>query len=384
MFVYLDHNATTPVHPEIIEKLPEWAKAWGNPSSIHQASREPKTILRETRKAFADLISVHPLELVFTAGGSESNNMAIKGVFRRLQKEGRTHYLVSSIEHPSLMKTFEYLSQLGAQVDYIPVNKKGELDLEFYKNKLSDKTALVSVMFANNETGIIHPLKEIAELAHEKGALVHSDCVQALGKVPLNLAELNLDMASFSAHKFYSLRGAGVLYIKRGVTVENLIHGGGQERSRRAGTENILALASLNYMVGKKDQIVEQGQRIQMLRDYMEQEIIKTISNVHIMGDTEKRIPNTSSLFLEGVDGETLLMNLDLHGICVSTGAACSSGSQEPSPVLQAMGYTRKEAQSSLRLSLGWLNDEKQIDYFLETLKSVVTRIRNLQTGVAL
>lgn len=375
--IYLDHNATTPVHPEVLEKIPLWAHYWGNPSSIHKVSREPKSILRETRKSLAELLGVHPLELIFTSGGSESNNTAIKGIFQK--SNGRNHYLVSSIEHPSVMKTFEYLKTLGADVDYIPVNRDGVLDLEFVKHKISERTALVSCMLANNETGVIHPVAEISKIAHAVGAYVHSDCVQALGKIPVNLEEIGIDMASFSAHKFYSLKGTGVLFHKRGVPFQNLIHGGGQERSRRSGTENILSIASLGYMVSKKDQIHEKNIKVKNLRDDMEQEILSSISDVRVIGLSQSRLPNTSSLFIEGVDGETLLMNLDMHGICVSTGAACSSGSQEPSPVLRAMGYSRQEAQSSLRLSLGWLNNESQIDYFLETLKKVVHRIRNIK-----
>jgi cysteine desulfurase len=374
MFVYLDHNATTPVHPEVLEHLPIWAQYWGNPSSIHKVSREPKKILRETRKSMAELLNVHPLELIFTSGGSESNNTAIKGTFGK----ERNHYLVSSVEHPSVFKTFEYLKSLGASVDYIPVNQEGVLDLDFVKDKISEKTALVSVMFANNETGVIHPIKDISQIAKSVGALVHSDCVQALGKVSVDLQDLNIDMASFSAHKFYALKGTGVLFHRRGTPFQNLIHGGAQERARRAGTENILSIASLGYMASKKDQILEKNKKVQILRNDMEKEILSRISDVRIIGRSQNRLPNTSSLFLEGVDGETLLMNLDMHGICVSTGAACSSGSQEPSPVLRAMGYSRKEAQSSLRVTLGWLNDENQMDYFLETLKKVVTRIRSL------
>lgn len=380
MPVYLDHNATTPVHPEVIDKLPIWAQYWGNPSSVHKASREPKALIRETRKSLAEYFHVHPLELIFTAGGSESNNLAVKGVFFGLtksanQKSDRKHYITTAVEHPSLMKAFEFLESQGATVDYIPVDKEGNLDMEFYKTKLSEKTALVSVMLANNETGAIHPIKEMCALAHEKGALFHTDAVQALGKIDINLEDLGVDLASFSAHKFYSLRGTGILYQKRGTPLTSLISGGGQERGRRAGTENTLSIAALGYMISKKDQIVGQNSRIKNLRDDMEKEIIQAIPGVRIIQNSN-RLPNTSSLFIDGVDGETLLMNLDMHGICVSTGAACSSGSQEPSAVLRAMGFSRKEAQSSLRLSLGWQNNTEQIEYFVEVLKKVVARIR--------
>lgn len=378
--VYLDHNATTPVHPEVLEKLQDWAQAWGNPSSVHKASREPKALIRETRKIMAEYFKVHPLELIFTSCGSESNNLAIKGTFFALQKLGRTHFITSSVEHPSVIKAFEFLESLGATVDYIPVDKNANLDLEFYKEKLSEKTALVSVMLVNNETGAIHPIEEMCKLAHEKGALFHTDAVQGLGKMDIDLEKLGVDLASFSSHKFYSLRGTGVLYQKRGTSLVSLVSGGGQERGRRAGTENTLAIAALGHMISKTNLIQAQNDRIRKLRDEMESRILESISGVSII-QNPNRVANTSSLFIEGVDGETLLMNLDMHGICVSTGAACSSGSQEPSAVLRAMGFTRKEAQSSLRLSLGWQNNAEQIEYFLEVLKEVVARIRKFNNS---
>jgi len=375
MNVYLDHNATTPVHPEVLQKLPVWAEAWGNPSSVHKASRDPKALIRDARKNLSDYFKVHPLELIFTAGGSQSNNLAIKGSLYALQKLGRTHFITTTVEHPSVMKAFEFLESQGATVDYIPVDKNANLDLEFYKSKLTEKTALVSVMFANNETGAIHPIKEMCALAHAKGAIFHTDAVQGLGKVDIDLQDLGVDLASFSAHKFYSLKGTGVLFQKRGTQLVPLVSGGGQERGRRAGTENTLSIAALGYMMTKKDLISKENERIRELRNQMEKGILNSISDVRLI-ENPNRVPNTSSLFIEGVDGETLLMNLDMHGICVSTGAACSSGSQEPSAVLRAMGYTRKEAQSSLRISLGWQNTPEQLDYFLDVLKKVVERIR--------
>lgn len=375
MKVYLDHNATTPVDPELLEQIPQWLKNWGNPSSVHQASRQPKALIREARKSLAEYFKVHPLELIFTSCGSESNNHAIKGVYHALLKSGKNHFITSSVEHPSVLKAFEFLETQGAMVDYIPVDKNANLNLDFYKSKLSENTALVSVMLVNNETGAIHPIKEMCQLAHEKGALFHTDAVQALGKIHVDLEDLGVDLASFSAHKFYSLRGAGILFQKRGTPLVSLIGGGGQERGRRAGTENTLAISALGYMASKMSSIDKEAQRVQSLRDEMEKRILAEIEGVSLIQNPQ-RVPNTSSLFIEGVDGETLLMNLDMHGICVSTGAACSSGSQEPSAVLRAMGYTRKEAQSSLRVSLGWGNNAEQIEYFLETLKKVILRIR--------
>ncbi len=377
--VYLDHNATTPVHPEVLNKLPEWAALFGNPSSVHKASRLPKALIRDARKAFANFAKAHPLELIFTSGGSESNNLAIKGTYFAAQKLGRSHFMTTAVEHPSIIKAFQFLESLGAVVDYIPVDKQGHLDLDFYQKKLTENTALVSVMYVNNETGVIHPIKEMCALAHKVGAVFHTDAVQALGKIGIDLKDLNVDLASFSAHKYYSIKGCGVLYQKRGTQLTPLIHGGGQERSRRAGTENTLAIAAFGHVLGLKDQIESHQKNITSLRDRMEKRILESIPDVHFI-ENSSRVPNTTTLFIDGVDGETLLMNLDMHGIAVSTGAACSSGSQEPSAVLRAMGYSRKEAQSSLRLSLGWQNNIEQIEYFLETLKKVVLRIRQFNS----
>ncbi len=244
--IYFDHNATTPIHPEILERSGQWLKSWGNASSIHQSGREPKTIIREARKNFSDLIHVNQLEVIFTAGGSESNNFAIKGIFFQNNKStaiAKNHYLVSTVEHPSVLETFEFLKRQGADVEYIDVNKFGEIDLEKFERQVRSDTALVSCMLANNETGHVFPIRKMAKIAHEKGALFHTDAVQALGKMSLNISELEVDLASFSGHKFYALKGVGVLYVRTGVRLENLIHGGGQERNRRAGTENTLSIA---------------------------------------------------------------------------------------------------------------------------------------------
>jgi len=374
--VYLDHNATTPVHPELLAKVPEWLASWGNPSSIHAFGRGPKTILREARQKIADLVGVQPLELIFTAGGSEANNLALKGVATK-----RKHFVVSAVEHPSVRKTAEWLRAQGATVDFVDVNREGQIDLEQLRSLVTAQTAMVSVMLANNETGHIFPIKEIAAITHAQGALLHCDAVQALGKIEFNLRDLGVDLASFSGHKFYALKGCGVLYARKGVTIHSLIHGGAQERGRRAGTENLLAIASLGFMCGKKSEIAVQAQRIGALRDHMEKRILAEITDTVITGPTGPRLPNTSSLCLAGVDGETLLMNLDVRGFGVSTGAACSSGNPEPSPTLLAMGLSREEAQSSLRLSLGWGNTREEVDRFVDELISVVARLRSFDHG---
>lgn len=384
---YFDHNATTPVCQEVIDGLPRLAEIWGNPSSIHWAGRQPKNILRETRKAVAEIIGANPLEIVFTSGGSEANNTVLKGVFEYYQtsefvsaeQKNRKHFMCSTVEHPSVIKTMMHLKSLGAEVDFIPVSRSGVIDLEFYKNHLTEKTALVSIMMANNETGTLFPVKEMAAMAHEKGALFHTDAVQALGKIHVNLRELGVDFASFSGHKFYSTKGAGFLYSKRGSHFISLIHGGGQERHRRGGTENILGIGCLEIVVKRGHLISSQMERLTQLRDEMESLIVKSIPEVTITAGESPRLPNTSSLILKGVDGETMLMSLDIKGYAVSTGAACSSGNPEPSPVLLAMGLNRQEAQNSLRVSLGWETTRDEVLSFVEVLKTVVTRLRSLK-----
>ncbi|MBX3021312.1 MAG: cysteine desulfurase [Bdellovibrionales bacterium] len=378
--IYLDHNATTPLHPAIRAKLPEWAEFWGNPSSIHWAGRGPKSLYRDSKQKIASLLGVQPLELIFTSGGSESNNLALKGLCEK-PVNGRDQIVISAVEHPSLRKTAEALIGRGFRVDVIGVNRDGELDIDGLQALLSEKTFLVSVMLANNETGHLMPVNDVSRRAHAVGAWVHCDAVQALGKIPLHLPDLGADLVSLSAHKFYSLKGSGVLYARRGLNLKSLIDGGAQERGRRAGTENLLSIASFGWVCGLADEILPQALRLRELRDHMEARVLSEISGVKVNGPLGSRLPNTSSMILNGVDGETLLMNLDVRGFAVSTGAACSSGSPEPSPVLLAMGLTREEAQSSLRVSLGWGTTREEIDLFVDELKNVVHRLRGFKHG---
>lgn len=337
--------------------------------------------MRESRDKIARLLNVNPLELVFTSGGSESNNLAIKGVYWNLRSTGQTRnrYLFSEVEHPSVRRTAEWLAAQGAEIEYISVDREGRIDLNDFRARLDDRVALVSVMLANNETGTLFPIGEMAKAAHEVGALFHTDAVQALGKIAVDLRALGVDLASFSGHKFYALKGGGVVYTRRGLQIENLIHGGGQERHRRGGTENLLAIASLGFMCGFKDEIENRGREMERLRDHMEARILEEIRGVTLTAAQTPRLPSTSSFTIDGIDGETLLMNLDLRGFSVSTGAACSSGNPEPSPVLLAMGLSRAEAQSSLRVGLGWGTTEDDIERFVETLKTVVAHVRTLK-----
>jgi cysteine desulfurase len=383
--IYLDYNATTPPHPGVLAELPQWASLWGNPSSIHWLGRGPKNVLRDSRLAVAQLIGAHPLELIFTSGGSEGNNLVLKGVFDNFNLSAggipqRNEYITSTVEHPSVLKTFDYLKSRGAVVHYVPVNRQGHLDLDFYKSVLNNRTALVSVMAANNETGTLFPIQSMAAAARNVGALFHADCVQLLGKCPVHVGELGVDFATFAGHKFYALKGAGVVYAKKGQRLVSLIAGGGQERGRRAGTENLLAIASMGYMAENfQNQIEEKSCQMRALRERLESNVLKEIFGVHLTGAGSERLPNTSSFVIDDVDGESLLINLDMAGVSVSTGAACSSGSSEPSPVLLAMGLKRFEAQSSLRVSMGWHTTAAEVDQFLEILKNVVKRLRILR-----
>lgn len=380
--IYLDHNATTPPSEVLRTHSQELFSVWGNPSSIHFDSRSPKTFLRETRQKIAKLLNVSPLEIIFNSGATEGNNSVLKSVWDELKKS-RSEIIVSQIEHPSVMRTVDYLESLGAKVHRIKVTRQGEFDFEQFKSVLSQRTAIVSVMFANNETGFILPIQKISELAHSVGALMHSDCVQMIGKSEFDFKSLGVDYATFSAHKFYSLKGTGFVYIKKGSPWVPLIHGGGQERARRGGTENVIGIVALglvldNVLTDVKNKF-EKVKEMEKLREYMEHQILKNLPNVTVTGHAASRVANTSSFIIQGVDGETLLMSLDLKGFSVSTGAACSSGSPEPSPVLLALGMTKAEAQNSLRVSLGWETTIEEIKKFVEELKLTVEKLRAIE-----
>lgn len=375
---YLDFNASAPLHPELIQRIPEVLFHFGNPSSIHWAGRESKTLLREARENIAQALNVQSLEIIFTSGGSEANTTVLHRVLSAARKSARKEFITTKIEHPSISQSVIALKSEGVVVHEIAVDRDGNFDWTHFQSVLSEKTALVSVMFANNETGVLLPIKDIAKAAHAVGAKVHTDAVQALGKVPLDLKDLDVDFASFSGHKFYSLKGTGVLFVKKGNDIGPLIYGGGQERKRRGGTENTLGIWSLGLMASKHGQILDEALRMKYLRDMMESRIQKEIPEVEITHKNAPRLPNTSSLILRNVDGDTLLMSLDVKGFAISTGSACSSGRPEPSQVLRNIGLSHFEAQNSLRISFGWMTTEKQVHDFVDTLKEVVTRLRKI------
>lgn len=385
--IYLDNNATTPLSSAIKEALPQWLEQWGNPSSVHGHGRGPKNIIRESRNAIAKMFGVDPLEIIFTAGGSEANNLALKGFYFSQKSKGsaRNRILLTSTEHPSLKNTAQFLASLGVEIHWIKTNRFGEVDLHDYERALGENVLLVSAMLANNETGHLLPIREMSVLAHNVGAVFHTDAVQALGKTPIHLKRLDVDMASFAAHKFYGLKGCGILYVKKGIELESLVHGGGQERGRRGGTENSIAIASFGKMAELSATISDHCEQMRVLRDFFESEVLRRIPNCTINGvrdrQTSPRLSNTSNITIGEIDGEVLLMNLDMAGFSVSTGSACSSGSQDPSPVLLAMGLSREEAQSSLRVSLGWQTTRQEIESFCDTLEKVVFRLRALKTS---
>lgn len=379
--VYLDHNATTPVNTALFELVPFWMSQFGNPSSLHQASRGPRTLIREARREIAEFLNVSPLEIIFNSGASEGNNTIIKSVWEKYSTTERREFICSSVEHPSVTRAMQAIEKKGALIHWIPVNKDGECDLAFIYEKISTKTALVSVMSANNETGTVFPIKDILVKAKQVGALVHSDCVQMLSKHSLNLGKLGVDYATFSGHKFYSLKGSGFVFVRKTAPYVALIDGGAQERFRRGGTENILGIAAMGQMVKimRTMDLENKWAEIQTQRDFLEDFAIKQIAGVHITAKKSPRLGNTSHMMIEGIDAEMLLINLDLEGFFVSTGAACSSGSPEPSPVLLSMGFSREQAQTSLRVSLGWSTTRGDIENFVVRLKEIVRRLREMK-----
>ncbi len=377
--IYFDFNATTPVDPVVLEEVPQWLAMWGNPSSIHWHGRGPKKMLREARRSLADTLKCHPLEIVFTSGGSESNNLAIKGTLTELKvkKPERSTVVLGGIEHPSISKQEQQIEAMGFNVVKVPVNRDGLYDMDFFKTHVTEKVALVSVMLANNEIGVIAPLNAMIDWAHQQGAIFHSDMVQGLGKYPLDFAKYPVDLASFSSHKVYALKGAGLTYIKKGTPFVGLTAGGSQERGRRAGTENLPAIASFAKMVSEIN-VEDVMRRLTPLRDLFEKNILENISGVSVLGDQAERLCNTSCFKIQDANAESLLMNMDIRGFSVGTGAACSSGNPEPSPVLLSLGLKREEAQSSLRISLGKDTTQEQVMALAQNLKEVVEHLRQL------
>jgi cysteine desulfurase len=383
--VFLDHNATTFPSKDVVKAIKKF-EDWGNPSSIHSSGRRARSKILHAKREIAKMLGVSPGELSFTSGGSESNNIVIRGLVNRLLSKGLKHIVTTESEHPSVCKTIKHIKEfyLDIQVHYCPVDYKRGLDYSFLEETLKNNpVGLVSLMTANNETGEIYDIKKVRALIDthtpKRGkTYLHSDMVQTLGKMPFDIKEMGVDFASFSAHKFYALQGAGLLYHKKGCGFEPLITGGGQERGRRAGTENLMAIHAMGLQFNELKNLNSKLKTIKELRDYLETRIKDSIEGLQILASDRQRLSNTSLILIEDAHGETLLMNLDLLGFDVSTGAACSSGSPEPSPVLRALGLSLKEASESLRVSLGWSTTKEEIDSFVEHLVNVVEKIRSI------
>ncbi|MGQ9693942.1 MAG: cysteine desulfurase NifS [Thermodesulfobacteriota bacterium] len=377
--VYLDHNATTPIHPEVYEAMkPFFQNQFGNSSSIHWAGHEVRKYLEEARAKVAELLHATPEEIIFTGCGTESDNMAIKGIAHSWREKGN-HIITTQVEHHAVLHTCQFMEKMGYEVTYLPVDNYGLIDLDLFRRSIKPQTILVTVMFANNETGSIFPIKEIGEITREKGVVFHTDAIQAVGKVPIDLKRLPVDILSLSGHKLNAPKGIGAQFIRRGTKISPLIHGGGQEYGLRAGTENIPYIIGL----GKACEIANRdfNQRVRhlkYLRDRLQQGIEARIPQAVLNGHPTQRLPNTLNMSFLDVEGESLLLNMDLEGIAVSSGSACTSGSLAPSHVLLAMGLAPEIAQSAIRFSLGGSNTEAEIDYVLEILPPIVQRLRDM------
>ncbi len=384
MRIYFDHNATTPVDPGVVEVMVRALREdFGNASSVHHFGQRAKAVLDEARSAVAALIAAEPSEVVFTSGGTEADNFAIRGVAEALEVTGRKHLIASSIEHEAVLNTFKALAKRGWQTTLLPVDASGIVKPEALETAITERTALVSVMHANNEVGTIQPIAELARIAHARGALVHTDAVQSVAKIAIDTRALGVDLLSMSAHKFYGPAGAGALFIKRGARVAPILTGGKHERNRRAGTENVAAIAGFGAAATLAARKMDaEGARLRAMRDRLEEQVLAAVPGTAINGAREPRVPNTTNISVEGVEAESLLIALDLEGIAVSTGSACSSGTLEPSHVLRAMGLPTHRTQNSIRISLGAGNTDGEVDEFLAKLPQVVTKLRSLtRTG---
>lgn len=377
--IYLDNAATTKTRPEVVEAmLPYFTEFYGNPSSIYSFSDEPKKAVANGREIIAKSIGAKTNELYFTGGGSESDNWALKATAEAYKSKGN-HIITSKIEHHAILHTCEWLEKHGFEVTYIDVDENGVLKLDELKKAIRPTTILISVMFANNEIGTIQPIKEIGEIAKEHGILFHTDAVQAYGHVPINVDELNIDMMSASGHKINGPKGIGFLYIRTGVKIRSFIHGGAQERKRRAGTENVPGIVGF----GKAAEIAAANmeERIKYeseLRDYLMDRVIAEIPYARINGRRENRLPNNANFSFQFIEGESMLIMLDDKGICGSSGSACTSGSLDPSHVLLAIGLPHEIAHGSLRLTLSEETTKEDIDYTVDSLKAIVARLRSM------
>ena len=377
--IYLDHAATTPVKQEVLDAMmPYFTQSFGNPSSIYQVAQINKQAVDDAREVIAKHLGANTNEIFFTNGGTEADNWAIKGIVEANKNKGN-HIITSKVEHHAVLHTCEYLEKQGYEVTYLNVDEKGAIDLEELKAAIKDTTILISIMYANNEIGTIMPIKEIGQIAKEHGIAFHTDAVQAVGQVEINVKEQNIDALSLSAHKIYGPKGIGALYIRRGLKIGTLIHGGAQERGRRAGTENVPGIVGFAKAIELAYTDFEaKNERIRTLRDKLINGILESVPYSKLNGDAVNRLSNNVNIGFEFVEGESLLLLLDMHGVAASSGSACTSGSLDPSHVLLALGLPHEKAHGSLRLTLGENTTEEEIDYVLEKLPAVVGRMRDM------
>lgn len=377
--IYLDNNATTPVASEVLEAmLPFYRESFGNPSSIHALGQKVKIAIDEAREEVAALLGAEAGEIVFTSGGTEADNLAIKGTAWALQERGK-HIITSAIEHPAVLNTCQYLEEQGFDVTYLPVDSQGRINPEDVRAAISSRTILITIMHANNETGCLQPIAEIGKMARERGVCFHTDAVQSAGKVPLRVKEWGMDLLSVSAHKIHGPKGVGALFIRKGLEIQPLAHGGHHERGKRAGTENVAGIIGLGAACRLAGRNLEgEAQRLAALRDRLWSGIQEQLPQVRLNGHLKEQLPHTLNCSFPGIEGESLLINLDLMGVAVSTGSACASGSIKPSHVLMAMGIPEAVCRSALRFSLGRYNTQEEIDYVLDVLPPIVERLRKM------
>lgn len=377
--VYFDNAATTKLDEKVLESMmPYFGENYGNASSIYKLARDARKAVEESREKIAKIINCKPSEIYFTAGGSESDNTAIKGIARNYKNKGN-HIITSKIEHPAVLDSCKELENEGFEVSYISVDENGVINLEELKKAIRPTTILITVMFANNEIGTIEPIKEIGEIAKDNNIYFHTDAVQAMGSLKIDVKELNIDSLSMSSHKFYGPKGVGALYVRDGVGFKKYISGGHQEKNKRAGTENVPGIVGMaSALELAYSELDEHNAKIKELRDYYEKEIEEKIPYIKMNGDREKRLPGNSNISFRFIEGEGLLLNLDLKGICASSGSACTSGSLDPSHVLLAIGLPHEIAHGSLRISIGKYNTKEEVDYLIEQLVEIVSRLREM------
>lgn len=376
---YFDYAATTPMDPEVLAvMIPQLENNFGNPSSVYSYGREARKAIDEAREKVAQALGADPKEIYFTSGGTESDNWAILGAASARKKQGN-HIITTSVEHHAVLHTCKYLEKNGYEVTYLPVDEYGLVDPKDVESHIKDDTILISVMFANNEIGTIQPIAEIGKIAREKGVLFHTDGVQALGSVPIDVVKLNVDLLSVSGHKIYGPKGIGALYIRKGVKIDNLIHGGGQERKKRAGTENTPAIVGFAKACEMAQANLEtEAVRSAELRDHMIQGIMDRIPAVRLNGHPTKRLPGNVNVSIQYIEGESILLSLDLIGIAASSGSACTSGALDPSHVLLAIGLSHEIAHGSLRFSIGKYTTKEEVDFVLDKLPGIIQRLRDM------